>query len=434
MCKRTGLLINMIRIRAFSHGWNDPTVSAPRRMTGRELLLGSAFHLSAQRNGAGPGLAAWGRVTVGGFDGEAPADDGNVRIDGDVTTGILGADAEWQRLLAGVAVSLSEGDGTFDLPGVDKGTIESTMTTVSPYARLSLTDRVSTWGLLGFGTGDMTITQAANDRGQPERMTRTDIAMRLGAVGGRGALLQAGETGGMDLALKADAFWVETESEAVSNEGSTTADASRVRLILEGSRAFETGGGGTLTPGLELGLRHDGGDAETGTGVELGGRLSWADADSGLSVEARVRTLVAHEASGYEEWGASGSIRLAPGASGRGLSFSLAPTWGAPASGAQRLWSARDARALAPDTSFEAESRLEAELGYGHRVGSAFTGTPYAGLGLSESGRDYRLGWRLGSAKATSGFSVNLEGTRSESRDVGATARHGVTLTGELRW
>ena len=64
-------------------------------MTGRELLLGSAFHLAREGDGGRPGLAAWGRVTVGGFDGEAPADDGNVRIDGNVTTGILGTDAEW---------------------------------------------------------------------------------------------------------------------------------------------------------------------------------------------------------------------------------------------------------------------------------------------------------------------------------------------------
>ena len=69
----------------------------------------------------------------------------------------------------------------------------------------------------------------------------------------------------------------------------------------------------------------------------------------------------------------------------------------------------------------------------GHRVGSAFTGTPYAGLGLSGSGRDYRLGWRLGTARATSGFSLNLEGTRSETADAGA-AKHGVMLTGEMRW
>ena len=418
-------------------GWNDAAAaSAPRRMTGRELLLGSAFHLAREGDGGGPGLAAWGRVTVGGFDGEAPADDGNVRVDGDVTTGILGADAEWNRLLAGVAVSLSEGEGTFAHPGVDSGTIESSLTTVSPYARLRLSERVSAWGLVGFGTGDMTIVQEANDRGQPERVTRTDIEMRMGAVGGRGALLEADETGGIDLALKADAFYVETEAEAVSNEGNTTADASRVRLALEASRSFETGGGGVLTPGLELGVRHDGGDAETGTGVELGGRVSWADADSGLSMEARVRTLVAHEDSGYREWGASGAVRLAPGAAGRGLSFSLAPTWGAASSGVDRLWSARDARGLAPDGDFEPERRLQGELGYGLAAfGGRFTGTPNLGLGLSDGARDWRLGWRLTpAAQDRSGFELNLDAIRRESAGDDEAPEHGVMLRGALRW
>ena len=261
------------------------------------------------------------------------------RIDGEVTTGILGTDVEWDRLLAGVAVSVSEGEGTFGQPGADSGTIESTMTAVSPYGRVTLSDRVSAWGLLSLGTGDMTIVQAANDRGQLERVTRTDLGMRLAAVGGQGALMEAGQSGGMDLLLKLDAFVVETESEAVSNEGNTTADASRVRLALEGSRAFAMGDGAVLTPGLELGLRHDGGDAETGTGVELGGRIAWEDAGSGLSMEASVRALVAHEDSDYREWGASGAVRLAPDASGRGLSFSVAPTYGAPSSGVEQLWS-----------------------------------------------------------------------------------------------
>ena len=73
--------------------------SAPGRLpAGRDLLLGSAFHVATHGERDGPGLAAWGRVTVGGFDGEAPADAGNVRIDGNVTTGIIGTDAEWTRL------------------------------------------------------------------------------------------------------------------------------------------------------------------------------------------------------------------------------------------------------------------------------------------------------------------------------------------------
>ena len=409
---------------------------APGRLpAGRELLLGSAFHLATDGEGGGPGLAAWGRVTAGGFDGEAPADDGNVRIDGNVTTGILGADAEWNRLLAGVAVSVSEGEGSFDRPGDDSGTIESTMTVVSPYARHMVTDRVSVWGLAGFGTGDMTIVQAANDRGQPERVTRTDLSMRLGALGGRGALLQADEAGGLDLALRADAFYVETESEAVSNEGNTTGNASRVRLALEGSRAFRVGKG-TLTPGLELGLRHDGGDAETGTGVELGGRVSYTDPETGLGVEARVRALVAHEDSDYEEWGASGAVRLSPGKRGRGLSFSLTPTWGAASSGVDRLWGARDARGLAPGTEFEAEQRLEGELGYGLSLfGDRFTGTPNAGFGFSEAARDWRIGWRLTSVVPNDpGFEVNLDATRKEAADSNERPRHGVMLRGAIRW
>ena len=410
--------------------------SAPaREISGRELLLGSAFHLAREGDGGGPGLAAWGRVTVGGFDGEAPAEKGTVRIDGDVTTGILGADAEWNRLLGGVAISVSEGEGTFAQPGVDSGTIESTMTVVSPYARLALTDRVSVWGLAGWGTGDMTIVQAANDRGQPERVTRTDLEMRLAAVGGRGALLEADEAGGIDLALKADAFYVETESEAVSNEGSTTGVASRVRLALEGGRAFDMGDGATLRPSLELGLRHDGGDAETGIGVEVGGRIRYADAGSGLTVEANARTLIAHEDSGYREWGAGGSVRLDPGASGRGLSLSLAPVWGTPSSGVERLWSARDAAGLAPGGEFEAERRLEGELGYGLAAfGGAFTGTPNIGFALSDNARDYRLGRRLTSAvPGDPGFEVSLDATRREAANDTAP-EHGIMLRGAIRW
>ena len=409
-----------------------------RDLSGRELLLGSAFHLAKEGDGTGPGLAAWGRVTAGGFDGQAPADSGRVRVDGEVTTGILGADAEWNRVLAGVAVSVSEGEGRFDQPGVDSGTIESTMTTVSPYARLMVTDRVSVWGLAGWGTGDMTIVQVANDRGQPERVTRTDLAMRLAALGGRGALLEADEAGGIDLALKADAFWVETESEAISNEGDTTGKASRVRLVLEGGRAFALGGGATLRPSLELGLRHDGGDAETGTGVELGGGVSYADPGSGLSVEAKARMLVAHADSDYEEWGVSGSVRLAPGERGRGLSFSLSPTLGAASSGAERLWGARDAGGLAPGTGgFEATRGLDAELGYGLPLyGDRFTGTPNLGFGLSNGGaRDYRLGWRLTSAvRGDPGFEVNLDATRREAANGNEPPEHGVMLRGAIRW
>ena len=426
----------------------SPGGTPAREVTGRELLLGSAFHLAREGDGTGPGLAAWGRVTTGGFDGEARSDGGRLRIDGEVTTGILGADAAWNRLLAGVAISVSEGEGNFAQAGTDSGTIESSMTTVSPYARFSVNDRVSVWGLAGWGTGDMTIVQdarAANGN-RPERdeiVTRTDLEMRLIAGGGRGALIEADETGGIDLALKADAFYVETEAEAVSNEGATTGAASRVRLALEGGRAFDMGDGAVLRPSLELGLRHDGGDAETGTGVEIGGGVSYADAASGLSVEAKARMLVAHADADYREWGATASVRLAPGERGRGLSFSLSPTLGATGSATDRLWGARDAGGLAPvGAEFEASRGLDAELGYGLSLfGDRFTGTPNLGLGVSDTARAYRIGWRLTSVvRGDPGFEVNLDATRREAaNDNGAAsgsgkADHGVMLRAAIRW
>ena len=58
-------------------------------MTERELLLGSSFHLtSRERPEGGPAFAAWGRVARDGFE----ADVGDVKVDGDVTTGLIGFD------------------------------------------------------------------------------------------------------------------------------------------------------------------------------------------------------------------------------------------------------------------------------------------------------------------------------------------------------
>ena len=166
-------------------------------------------------------------------------------------------------------------------------------------------------------------------------------------------------TGGIDLALRGDAFLVQMDWEKVSNETDTRADASRLRLVLEAGRSFTLGEGAVLAPALELGLRHDGGDAETGTGVEVGGRIRYTDAGSGLTVEANARTLIAHEDSDYREWGAGGSVRLGPGRLRAGsLARRIAPVWGTPSSGVDRLWSARDAAGLVrPASEFEAERR-----------------------------------------------------------------------------
>ena len=80
-----------------------------RTLTGRELLTGSSFHLSTGAREGGPTVTAWGQVSVGGFD----ATQDELTLDGEVTTGLLGADMQWDRFLGGVMVSESRGDGSY---------------------------------------------------------------------------------------------------------------------------------------------------------------------------------------------------------------------------------------------------------------------------------------------------------------------------------
>ena len=87
-------------------------------LTANELLLGSAFHLSSGGGqGEGPAYTAWGRVARSGF--EAEVDD--VTMDGDVTSGLIGFDAEWERVLAGVMLSQSSGEGSYRLSAENGG-------------------------------------------------------------------------------------------------------------------------------------------------------------------------------------------------------------------------------------------------------------------------------------------------------------------------
>ena len=114
-------------------------------------------------------------------------------------------------------------------------------------------------------------------------------------------------------------------------------------------------------------------------------RVRHATRDNTRGRRVRVRGLVAHEARGYEEWGASGSVYVAPGPRGRGLTLSIAPAWGHTGSAAQRLWSAHDARELGGG-EFEGTGRLEMEAGYGFGPAPSVL-TPYAGATLYAGGR-----------------------------------------------
>ena len=372
-------------------------------ITTDDLLLRSAFQLSNRAGdgtGTGPAFTAWGRVATNRF--EATVDD--VTMDGNVTSGLVAFDAEWERLLAGVMVSQSSGEGTYRLdPEKSDGTVESSLTGVYPYARLELNRQVSAWVLAGAGSGKLTLHQDG------EKAMPTDIGLRMGAVGMKRQVLDGTGANGLAVNIRSDAMWVGTKSEDTSELAPTEGDVTRLRLTLEGERAFAVGEGGTFTPSAEVGLRHDGGDAETGTGLEVGAGVSYVTGP--LTVEGHVRMLVAHEDGGYEEWGASGAIRMTPSPSGRGLTLSIAPQWGRTGSATNRLWSAPDTLALGTDSVFEDDGRLAVEAGYGIGLGHGRgVLTPYAGLTLGDAeSRTERTGARW---QVDPNAVLALEGTR----------------------
>ena len=171
------------------------------------------------------------------------------------------------------------------------------------------------------------------------------------------------------------------------------------------------------------------GDGETGTGIEAGGGLHYSDPASGMTLSARVRTLLSHGGD-YEELGVSGLIRVGPGASGRGLAFSVQPAWGQAESGVQQLWEAGSTGVAIP--ADDAAARLHAEVGYGLGAAPGLgVVTPYAALGITgESTRTVRMGsrWQL-----AADASLSLEGTRFEAASDDGP-QHGLMLRGALRW
>ena len=110
-----------------------------------------------------------------------------------------------------------------------------------------------------------------------------------------------------------------------------------------------------------------------------------------------------HGESTMREWGAVVSVAVRATPSGRGLSLRLAPSWGTPFGGAERVWATGGSGGHTPRwTRRTPGARLGVEIGYGMDAlrGRALA-TPYASLESGSGRRTVRVGWRLdaGSAK-----------------------------------
>ena len=150
----------------------------------------------------------------------------------------------------------------------------------------------------------------------------------------------------------------------------------------------------------------------------------------GLTVSLEGRGVLTHEAAGLRDRGIAGSLAWDPPPSnGRGPKLTLRQTVGAGASGGKdALLSRTTLEGLAANDNGDGQRRLEARFGYGFSVlGGGFTMSPEIGLGLSEAGRDYSLGWRLTRAGSGPGsLELSVEARRRESANDDVPPEHGI--------
>ena len=94
-----------------------------------------------------------GGSAVSRFDGREE----DLRLDGEVTSVMLGADLASERATAGLLLSHSRGEGGYRSDAGD-GEVSSTLTGLYPYGRWRVNEGLSVWGVLGYGAGGLTLT------------------------------------------------------------------------------------------------------------------------------------------------------------------------------------------------------------------------------------------------------------------------------------
>ena len=232
-----------------------------RGLGGGNLLTGSAFVMNHETRRGGI-LSFWSRGAQSRFAGR----DGQLSLDGRVRTTMFGADYAKGPLVTGLSLSHSRGLGGYS--GVSAGEVTSSVTGLYPWLGYKVSDRITVWGVTGYGKGALTLTPGAGTA------LRSGLSMAMTAGGMRGELADS-VVGGFGLAFKADALWVGTGIEGVDGPqgrlAATSAAVTRYRTALEASRGYRFQRGLSLQPSLEVGVRRDGGDAENGVGVDFGG-------------------------------------------------------------------------------------------------------------------------------------------------------------------
>ena len=354
---------------------------APRGVTRAEMLEGAGFGFAGLTD-SGAALAVWGRGSLSGFAGRESL----LSLDGEVASLQFGADWGLNGRAFGVMLSRSLGD--IGYAGASSGRVRTDMTAIVPYFGAELPNGLSAWGALGAGRGSVT----AAPEGGIARRAGLGWRMAAGGVEGDVDLEGFAILPGAAVGWSADALWTRTSPDA--GLPATGGEASRLRLALNASWERRPAWGGLLEPRMELGLRRDGGDAETGLGIEAAAGFVWTDPKRGLRLSLEARTLALHEAGGFRDWGLGATLAWDPRPhTKRGFSAGLSGSLGeASSGGAMSLMNA----ATLPEAAEASGGSWAAEMAWGAGRGRGMVGSAYVAANGSGGTEPARMGYRIG--------------------------------------
>ena len=271
--------------------------------------ISDTFSKNLNGNGGVGTWSFWSTRDARNFSGEG--------YEGSTSTTFMGLDILANKnWLVGVTASNNTGSSQYSW-GTASQTMNTELMSVMPYFNFEPSSKTSLWGVVGYGSGDITSTVVnASDQS-------SDLSMNLGMLGGRQELAQAGI---LQLAVRGDAGFANLASADGSGAvDDLSASVHRVRAGLEGSLTFALANGRSIKPFGEVAFRNDGGDGLTGSGVEVGGGIR-VETNS-FTIEARGHKTASHSAEDFSESGFSIHAEIAQSADGSGFALTATPRW-----------------------------------------------------------------------------------------------------------
>ena len=424
-----------------AHERRRPRLAGTASLPSGEQVLGDtafAFPLAAAAVGAAAGTdhqpagisvpTVWGTGdyrSLGSVAGGGEA----VAWSGSLFSAHLGFDVPLgERLLGGVALAWSR--GAFDYTDrhagrTGTGTHGTWTVSAHPYVSWTPVEALGLWATVGYGGGQLAVAAEAAD-------VQSSAISRIAAGGGMQATLSDDEMllpGGItSVTARGEGAYTWTDVAGRALIEPLTVQVWRGRFAVEGAHDRQLPRGSRLRPAVEVAVRYDGGEGMAGAGVEIGAGLRYA-APWGLALEGHGRMLVAHQ-SGYREWAAGGRLNLDLAPNRQGFSASVAPSYGATASGVDRLWDGGAAAVATSATGTSApQGRVDAELSYGILAADEVLFIPYGGITAVEDGTwRYQVGGKL---ELEPDFGLTIEGAHDAAPS--GDANQTLSIDGRVR-